>query len=52
MAEQTTTIVTQAVTPDAFLADRQRFWMSFTRFVGYVAGFIVLALILMRLVLL
>ncbi len=30
MAEQTT-IVTGAETPEAFLADRQRFWNGFTR---------------------
>ena len=48
MAEQTTT-VTEAVTPDAFLSDRTRFWMSFTRFAGYVVAFVVLVLVLMGL---
>ena len=31
----------------AFLADRQRFWLSFTSFVFWAAAFIVLLLILM-----
>jgi hypothetical protein len=49
MDEQPTTVVTQTVTPDAFLADRQRFWMSFTRFTTYIAILVVLVLVLMRL---
>lgn len=32
---------------EAFLADRQRFWLSFTSFVFWTAAFIVLVLILM-----
>ena len=40
--DEQTTVVTQAVTPEAFLADRQRFWMSFTRFMTYVAVLVVL----------
>ena len=47
--DEHTTVATQAVTPDAFLADRQRFWMSFTRFTTYVAILVVLILVLMRL---
>ncbi|HJS84525.1 MAG TPA: hypothetical protein VJ779_03625 [Acetobacteraceae bacterium] len=34
-------------TEEAFLADRQRFWLSFTRFVTAAVGLIVLFLILM-----
>lgn len=34
-------------TEDAFVADRQRFWFSFTRFTAWVVGLIVLLLILM-----
>ncbi len=34
-------------TEDDFLADRQRFWFSFTRFVTIAVGVIVLFLILM-----
>jgi hypothetical protein len=49
MDEPATTIATPTVTPDAFLADRQRFWMSFTRFATYVALLVVLILVLMRL---
>lgn len=52
MAEDTTTIVTKAVTPDAFLADRQRFWLAFTKFTTYTAAFVILLLVLMRLFLL
>lgn len=32
---------------EAFLADRQRFWLSFTSFVFWAAAFIVILLILM-----
>jgi hypothetical protein len=34
-------------TEDDFLADRQRFWFSFTRFVVGIVGVVVLFLILM-----
>ncbi|MBV8704984.1 MAG: hypothetical protein JO118_14895 [Acetobacteraceae bacterium] len=34
-------------TEDTFLADRQRFWFSFTRFVTGAVGLVVLILILM-----
>ncbi len=34
-------------TEDEFLADRQRFWLAFTRFTVWIVGAIVLALILM-----
>jgi hypothetical protein len=44
MVEQTT-IVTDAVTPEAFLVDRQKFWKRWTRFVVGSASFIVLILI-------
>ena len=46
MAEQTT-IVTGAETPEAFVADRQRFWNGFTRFtMGVVAGIVIVLLLL------
>lgn len=47
--DEQSTVVTEAVTPDAFLADRQRFWLSFTRFATYVAILVALILIGMRL---
>ncbi|MBV9654664.1 MAG: aa3-type cytochrome c oxidase subunit IV [Acetobacteraceae bacterium] len=47
--DEQSTVVTQAVTPDAFLADRQRFWMSFTRFVTYAAIVVAVILVGMRL---
>jgi hypothetical protein len=34
-------------TEEAFLADRQRFWLSFTSFTFWAATFIVILLILM-----
>ena len=40
---------TLPLTPDAFIADRQQFWMSFTRMVVYCAGAVVVLLILMAL---
>lgn len=46
MAEQTT-IVTGAETPEAFVDDRQKFWVSFTRFtMGAVAGIVILLLLM------
>jgi hypothetical protein len=46
MAEQTT-IVTGVETPEAFLADRQRFWVGFTRFTTFAVIAITILLILM-----
>jgi hypothetical protein len=40
---------TLPLTPDAFIADRQRFWMSFTRLVVTCAGAVAVLLILMAL---
>lgn len=37
------------LTPDAFIADRQRFWQGFTRFVVTMTGAVVLLLILLAL---
>ena len=34
-------------TEEAFVADRQRFWLGFTSFTFWVAAFIVMLLILM-----
>ncbi len=48
MAEQTT-IVTGAETPEAFLADRQRFWDGFTQFTKFSVIAIAILLILMYL---
>jgi hypothetical protein len=39
-------------TVEAFIADRQRFWMSFTHFLGYGALGVAVVLILMALFLL
>lgn len=36
---------TQAETPEAFLADRQQFWNSFTHFVLWSAIFIIALLV-------
>ena len=52
MAEQTTTITTPVVTPEAFLAERQKFWSSFTSFTTRVVVFLAVLLILMKLFLL
>ncbi len=46
MADETT-IVTGAETPEAFVADRQQFWVSFTHFVMGSAIGIAILLILM-----
>jgi hypothetical protein len=46
MADQTT-IVTGAETPEAFIADRQAFWVSWTHFVLGSAIGIAILLILM-----
>lgn len=46
MAEHTTGTPTAGVeTPDAFLADRQRFWVGFTHFTQWSVIFVVLLLI-------
>ncbi|HKM61769.1 MAG TPA: hypothetical protein VJY39_04690 [Acidisphaera sp.] len=44
MAEQTT-IVTDAETPEAFLASREQFWKRWTHFVVLVASLLALLLI-------
>ena len=49
MAEQQQIVVSPAVSPDAFLADRQRFWGAFTRFIVGVGAFTAVILILMAL---
>ena len=51
MAEQSTlaTGTTGSETPEAFLADRQRFWNGWTRFVTAAASGIALLLILLYL---
>jgi hypothetical protein len=40
-----TTVVTEQETPEAFLADRQRFWTSFTHFVLATLAGVLLILI-------
>lgn len=40
---------TLPLTPDAFIADRQRFWMSFTRMVVASASAVVVLLVLLAL---
>jgi hypothetical protein len=50
--DEQTTVVTDVETPEAFLADRQQFWTSFTHFVIIVAVLVAITLILMRLFLL
>jgi hypothetical protein len=45
MADMLNTASTGPLTEEAFLADRQRFWASVTKFVTYVAGGLVLLLI-------
>ncbi|HLY90326.1 MAG TPA: hypothetical protein VKQ27_15195 [Acetobacteraceae bacterium] len=55
MAEHSTTAahpLTQVETPDAFLADRQRFWSGFTHFTLGCTIFIVVLLVLMAIFLL
>lgn len=42
MADQTTTITSQTETPEAFFADRERFWHTF---MGLVASAVVLTAI-------
>jgi len=51
----TTTLTTETVgptTPEAFLADRQGFWISFTHFIVGGVALVVLILVLMALFLL
>jgi hypothetical protein len=54
MSDHTTAAypVTEVETPDAFLADRQRFWNGFTHFTLGSTIFIVVLLILMAVFLL
>lgn len=40
---------TLPLTPDAFIADRQRFWMSFTRMVVACAGAVAVLLAILAL---
>ena len=40
------------LTPDAFIADRQRFWSGFTRFITTMTASVVVLLILLALFLL
>lgn len=47
MAEQHTTVFRGPETPEAFLADRQRFWDSWTHFTLGSVIFIILLLIAM-----
>ena len=42
-----TTIVTDAETPEAFLASREQFWKSWTHFVALCASALVVLLILL-----
>jgi hypothetical protein len=51
MAQEPTTVVTGAETPEAFLADRQRFWVGFTRFTVAVVALVVFVLIVMAITL-
>jgi hypothetical protein len=46
MAEQTT-ITTREETPEAFLADRQRFWTMFTQFTFFAVAAVIILLILL-----
>jgi hypothetical protein len=46
MADQTT-VITGAETPEAFVADRQAFWVSWTHFVTGTTIGVVILLILM-----
>ena len=56
MADHSTTapssMTTRSETPDAFLADRKRFWDGFTHFTLYSVIFVVLVLVGMAIVLL
>lgn len=56
MADHSTTapssMTTRSETPDAFLADRQRFWDGFTHFTLYSVIFVVLVLVGMAIFLL
>ncbi len=54
MSDHSTTLhpATPVETPEAFLADRQRFWSSFTHFTLGSVIFIVVLLILMAIFLL
>jgi hypothetical protein len=47
MANTINSVPTGPVTEDAFLADRQRFWASVTKFMTYVGVGLVILLILM-----
>ena len=52
MAEDTTVVTQTDLTPEAFLADRERFWHTFTQFTTVVVVLVVILLILMRIFLL
>jgi hypothetical protein len=47
MSQPTTTPTAPVETPEAFLADRQRFWNGFTHFTEGSVIFIVILLVLM-----
>lgn len=47
MAQQPLTTPAPPTTPEAYLADRQRFWSAWTHFVTASLGFVVVVLILM-----
>ena len=47
MAEPTPAPAAGPVTAEAFIADRQQFWMSFLHFMGYgLAGVVILLILL------
>jgi ABC-type Fe3+ transport system permease subunit len=46
MAEQTT-VITEAETPEAFLADRERFWSGFTHSIVLAVVAVAIVLLLM-----
>jgi hypothetical protein len=52
MADQHTTVFRGPETPEAFLADRQRFWSSWTHFTLGSVILVVVVLVLMALFLL
>ncbi len=47
MAETTHSIPAGLTTPEGFLADRERFWHSVTKFMTYVAVALVLLLLIL-----
>jgi hypothetical protein len=52
MAEQTTVVTQPDVTPEAFLADRERFWHTFTGLIALAVVLTVITLVLMAIFLL